>query len=261
MKSICTFILALLCFGTIAKAQDLKQFKKGTYIKGKDTINYRVLLPEEFDSTKTYPVLFFLHGSGERGADNEAQLINGAKVFLKPAFRKYISSIVIFPQCPKDSWWSNTQIISDSTGKRQFVFLKDGKPSKAMHALLALIGNYTKNDFVNKKQVYAGGLSMGGMGTYELLRRKPKLFAAAFAICGGDHVENVSRYKKIPLWIFHGAKDPVVDPKFSKDIADKLTRVGKEVKYTVYAAAEHNSWDSALAEPELFPWLYSHSKN
>ena len=261
LKSICTLILAILCFGTIANAQDLNQYTSETFIKGKDTMNYRVLLPENFDSTKTYPVLFFLHGSGERGNDNQAQLINGARVFLKRAYRKDFPSIVIFPQCPKDGWWSNTQIVADSTGKRQFIFQKGGKPSPAMHALLALVGKYTKKHFVNEKQIYVGGLSMGGMGTYELLRRKPKMFAAAFAICGGDDVENVSRYKKIPLWIFHGAKDTVVDPQFSKNIADKLTRVGKEVKYTVYAAAEHNSWDAALAEPELFPWLFSHIKN
>jgi len=245
----------------MAKAQDLSLFTKETFIKGKDTMNYRVLLPEHFDSTKNYPVLFFLHGSGERGNDNEAQLINGARVFLKPAFRKYFQSIVIFPQCPKDGWWSNTQIVSDSTGKRQFIFQKGGKPSPAMHTLLALIKKYTKNEFISKNQIYVGGLSMGGMGTFELLRRKPKMFAAAFAICGGDNVENVSHYKKIPLWIFHGAKDPVVNPQFSKNIADKLTRVGEEVKYTVYATAEHNSWDAALAEPELFPWLFSHIKN
>jgi predicted peptidase len=129
-----------------------------------------------------------------------------------------------------------------------------------MHALLGLVDNFLAKPYANKKQVYIGGLSMGGMGTYEMLRRKPRKFAAAFAICGGDNLANVNKYKKVPLWIFHGGKDDVVDPKFSKEIADQLKIIGKEVKYTHYPEANHNSWDAAFAEPTLLPWLFSHKK-
>lgn len=260
MKSICILLLSIFFLGTTTKSQDLKDYAKGTFIKGKDSMNYRILFPEHFDAAKTYPILFFLHGSGENGSDNAAQLKNGGTLFLRNDVRKNFPSIVVFPQCSSDSFWSNTQFENDSTGKTQIIFVKGGKPTKAMHALLKLVNSFIKKPYVNKSQVYVGGLSAGGMGTYELLRRKPEAFAAAFAICGGDHVDNVERYKNVPIWIFHGAKDPIVNPNYSKVIADKLKRVGREVKFTMYADAGHNSWDAAFAEPFLLPWLFSHKK-
>lgn len=239
-------------------AQDFKKFDKGSFIDGKDTISYRILFPEHFDPKLKYPVLFFLHGRGESGSDNEKQLTHGAKLFLRNDIRQKFPAIVIFPQCTEDSYWSNVNIVKDSAGKRNFNFIKGGKPTKAMHALLGMVDNILDKPYADKNQVYIGGLSMGGMGTYEMLRRKPKTFAAAIAICGGDNLANVNKYKKVPLWIFHGGKDDVVDPAFSTAIANQLKIVGKEVKFTLYPDDNHNSWNSAFGEAQLLPWLFSH---
>lgn len=255
-----TFSLILLFCGLNSMAQDLNQYEKGSFIKGKDSINYRVLLPENFDATKKYPILFFLHGSGERGSDNQSQLTHGAKLFLKEDVRKQFPAIVVFPQCSADSYWSNVNIVTDVKGKREFIFREKGQPTKAMHALLGMVDHFLQKTYVDKQRVYVAGLSMGGMGTYEILRRKPRTFAAAFAICGGDHIANVQKYKKIPLWIFHGEKDDVVPVVFSTRIADQLKVLGKPVKLTLYPEANHNSWDSAFAEPGLLPWLFSNHK-
>jgi predicted peptidase len=138
--------------------------------------------------------------------------------------------------------------------------VEGGEPTKAMHALMGMVKDFLKKPYVNKEQVYVGGLSMGGMGTYEILRRKRRTFAAAFAICGGDNTNNIKKYQKTPLWIFHGAKDDIVDPVFSIAIAERLKTVGADVKFTLYSKDNHNSWDSAFAEPELMPWLFSHKK-
>jgi len=242
------------------KAQDFKKYDKGSFIDGKDSISYRILFPENFDPKQKYPVLFFLHGSGERGNDNTKQLTHGGKLFLRNDIRKQYPAIVIFPQCPEDSFWANVEMSSDSTGKTVFNYQKSGKPTKAMKALLGMIDNILDKPYINHQQVYIGGLSMGGMGTFELLRRKPKTFAAAFSICGGDNIANADKYKKIPLWIFHGGKDDVVPPAGSTAIANQLKIIGKEVKFTLYPDANHNSWDSAFAEPQLLPWLFSHKK-
>jgi len=238
--------------------QDFKKFDKGNFIDGKDSISYRILFPENFDPQKKYPVLFFLHGSGERGSDNEKQLVNGGRLFLQEDIRRQFPAIVIFPQCKENSYWSNVNIVADSAGKRIFEFPKGGKPTQAMKALLGMVDNILDKPYVDPAQVYVGGLSMGGMGTYELLRRKRKTFAAAFAICGGDNVANVRKYKKVPLWIFHGGKDDIVPAVFSTTVANQLKIIGTEVKFTLYPDANHNSWDSAFAEPQLLPWLFGH---
>lgn len=260
MKNI--FLTIFLLFATIVlNAQDLKKYDRGSFIKGKDSIYYRILFPENFNPKQKYPILFVLHGRGESGNDNEKQLTHGAKLFLNEGIRRNFPAIIVFPQCPADSYWANVNISTNDKGKRNFSFIENGKPTKAMHALQGMVKDFLKKPFVNKEQVYVGGLSMGGMGTYELLRRKRNTFAAAFAICGGDNTNNIKKYKNIPLWIFHGGKDDIVDPAFSMAIAERLKVVGKEVKFTLYPNANHNSWDSAFAEPDLLPWLFGHQKD
>lgn len=258
-RNILTIAILLLISTISIKAQDLKKYDKGSYIKGKDSISYRILFPENFNPEKKYPILFFLHGKGETGNDNEKQLTNGGSLFLKDSFRKQFPSIVVFPQCADNSYWANVDIV-ESDGKRTFNFQKGGKPTKDMRALVGMVENFMEKPFVDRNQVYVGGLSMGGMGTFEILRRKPKLFAAAFAICGGDNVANVQKYKDVPLWIFHGEKDDVVPVNYSVIVSNQLKVLGKEGKLTLYPNAGHNSWDSAFAEPKLLPWLFSNTK-
>lgn len=241
-------------------AQSLDEYQYKQYVKGTDTLPYRILYPLNFNPANKYPVLFFLHGSGERGSNNTLQLTHGGNLFLKENLRKNFPAIIIFPQCPKDSYWSNVKITSNQ-GKRTFNFQKDEEPTKAMKLLLQLIKEVKSEKYVDDERLYAGGLSMGGMGTFELLRRKPRYFAAAFSICGGDNVANVKKYRKVPLWVFHGAKDDVVDPALSDLVVKELKRLGaKDVRQTIYPNANHNSWDPAFAEPELLPWLFSHEK-
>ena len=105
------------------------------------------------------------------------------------------------------------------------------------------------------------GLSMGGMGSFELLSRRPDIFAAAIPICGGGDPNSVSGYaKNTPLWVFHGAQDNVVNPLQSMEMVSALLKAGVYPKFTLYDFANHGSWDPAFAEPDLLPWLFSHKK-
>ena len=259
MKKLISFVITALFMLQFAAAQDKSMFSKENFISGTDTLLYRMLLPENFDPAKKYPVLLFLHGSGERGNDNEAQLMHGGKMFLRTDVRRDFPAIIIFPQCPKDDFWANVKF-GDGINADRFGFQKGGKPGKAMKLLIGLLADLKSKNYTAKDQFYVGGLSMGGMGTFELLRRKPKIFAAAFAICGGDHVENVKKYKNTPIWVFHGGKDTTVPLKKSEIVVNELKRLGGDVKFTIYPEAGHNSWDSAFAEPELLPWIFSHKK-
>lgn len=240
-------------------AQDLKQYEKHWYVSKGDTMPYRVLLPEGYDASKTYPLIYFLHGSGERGNDNEKQLVHGAKLFLKEEVRKNFPAIVVFPQCPEESYWSNV-IRRDTGGYREYNFIPGGKPTIAMSMAQKLLKDLLEKYPISKSQVYVGGLSMGGMGTFEIVRRNPKLFAAAFPICGGAAPATASKLKGVHWWVFHGAKDNVVVISHSEKMVEALKRVDAMVKFTVYPEANHNSWDAAFAEPELLPWLFSHKK-
>jgi predicted peptidase len=105
------------------------------------------------------------------------------------------------------------------------------------------------------------GLSMGGMGTYELLARQPQTFAAAVPICGGTNPALVPIYgPRVPLWIFHGAVDGVVDVVYSRRVVAALHQLGVKTRYTEYPDVGHGSWDPAFAEPELLEWLFSHRR-
>lgn len=248
-----------LAFPVLAQAQNNNLFDRGSFISKTDTLPYRILFPEKFDATKKYALIIVLHGAGERGNDNNAQLVYGPKLFLNDTIRKKYPAIVVYPQCPANSYWANVKIESGTT--RVFNFQEGGEPTRAMSALLGLVDQLLDKPYVNKKQVYVGGLSMGGMGTYEILRRKPNAFAAAFAICGGDNTNNAKKYaKKVPLWIFHGNKDSVVPFDHSQVMYDAINAAGGNPKFTIYAGVDHNSWDNAFAEPNLIPWLFSHSK-
>lgn len=258
------FILGMLglclAFPVFAQGQTQAAYEKGMYISKGDTLPYRILFPLNFNPSQKYPLVVVLHGSGERGRDNEAQLKYGADLFLRDSIRHQYRAIVVFPQCPQDSRWSNVKI-DTVDGKRVHNYQVGGAPTKAMTGLLGLVDEMLDKPYTDQNRVYVGGLSMGGMGTFELLRRKPKVFAAAFAICGGDNTANAKIYaKRVPMWIFHGAKDDVVPPEHSEAMVQALEDAGGNPKFTMYPNDGHNSWNDAFAEPAFLYWLFSHSK-
>lgn len=251
--------MMMTLIGFISKSQNQSLFQKKWMVQGGDTLPYRILFPLNYDSTKQYPVVFFLHGAGERGRDNEKQLVHGSKLFLKDDIRNNFPAIIIFPQCPRSDYWSNVMRMHDSIS-RTFHFLKDGPPNRSMIMLQELVSLILEIYPIRRDQVYVGGLSMGGMGTFELVRRMPGIFAAAFPICGGANPATADRMKKVNWWIFHGGKDDVVPPYHSEKMVAALKKIGEDVRFTLYPGANHNSWDSAFSEPELLPWLFSQKK-
>jgi predicted peptidase len=251
-----------LAFPVLLRAQVTSSFDRGSFINKGDTLPYRIMFPIHFDPAKKYPILFVLHGAGERGNNNESELKYGTELFLKDTIRQKYAAFVVYPQCPTDGYWSNVKFEDDSaTKKTKFVFQKDAPPTKAMIDLMGLVEQFLDKPYVDKHRVYVGGLSMGGMGTFEIIGRKPNTFAAAFAICGGDNSLNAKKYaKKVPMWIFHGQKDGTVPYEHSEIMVAAIKAAGGDPKYTLYPNDDHNSWNDAFAEPMLIPWLFSHTK-
>ncbi len=257
-----TFTLLLSLVMTNLPAQFQQAYEKKEFISGGDTLRYRILYPLNYDAHKKYPLVLFLHGAGERGNDNEAQLKHGGKLFADSTMRQQFPAIVVFPQCPQEGWWARiTRDPNNKDSLGSFRFVSDQPIGKSLELVNQLLDNLAASGSVNTKKIYLAGLSMGGMGTFELLWRKPNFFAAAIPICGGGDPQKVTIYaRKFPIWIFHGASDPTVPVSNSRLMNNALKAAGAKVKYTEYPGVGHNSWDNAFAEASLLPWLFSQKK-
>lgn len=251
---------AILMTKSPAEAQN-ELYQARLFMHEADTMPYRMLLPAGFDRQKKYPLIVFLHGSGERGNDNQAQLVHGASLFTRPDIKAQYPALVIFPQCALDDYWANMVDSVDSDSSRQFTFYPEREAGKGLQMVMQLITQLASEKWVDQSRIYIGGLSMGGMGTFELLYRMPDTFAAAFPMCGGGDPEATQNYaNKVPLWIFHGQDDPVVNPEYSIAMAKAIKAHGGTVKLSLYPGVGHDVWTPAFQEAELLPWLFSHHK-
>jgi predicted peptidase len=257
LKNICSVFILSILLTQIANAQDFSAYQKKWFIRGTDTLPYRILLPENYKPSARYPLILVLHGSGERGNDNEKQLIHGGDLFIRKGIRDSFPAIVVFPQCPERKSWANFHSHTDAAGNRVFDVDKEDSTTLPMQLLEKLVVQLQKDYRINNKMIYVGGLSMGGMGTFDLVRRRPSWFAAAFPICGAGDPSAANQMRKVSWWIFHGAKDNTVPPTHSIQMADALKKAGADAKLTIYPEAGHNSWDNAFAEKDLLPWLFS----
>jgi predicted peptidase len=255
MKYLFSLAMMVVCLSGLA--QDLELFQRKTFVStdGKKLL-YRILYPENYDSTKKYPLVLFLHGAGERGNDNEKQLTHGAKLFVTDENRKKFPAIVIFPQCAEESYWSTVKIDRTKT-PIHFDFDYSRPASSDLSLTIALVKSLLKKKLIDKKRVYVMGLSMGGMGTFEIVFREPKLFAAAVPICGGGDVKHYDkRIKKTSFHVFHGEQDAVVNVNQSREMVEKIKQQGGKVVYKEYPNVNHNSWDNAFAEPDFLSWVF-----
>lgn len=202
-------------------------------------VNYRYLLalPDGYkaDESKKWPLIVFLHGSGERGTDLELLKKHGPPKLI--AAGQGIDAVVASLQCLPGQIWNP-------------------------HGVKAVTDHLIKTLRVDADRVYLTGLSMGGFGTWDTALEYPATFAAIVPICGGAGVRFVmaERIKHLPVWIFHGAKDPVVEPAYSQKMFDVLTKLGGHVKLTMYPDARHDSWSAAYDDPELWKWLLAQKR-
>ena len=244
-----------------AACQDTAQFEKKMFIQGSDTLLYRVLYPLGFQAKKKYPLLLFLHGSGERGNDNAAQLKWGGSLFADSVNRMAYPAIVVFPQCPQQSSWAAMTHTKPTDSLGGFGFPDSLHATVPMTLLVKLMQSFVENGAADSRRIYVGGLSMGGFGCFEILWRMPHFFAAAMPICGGGNPAKVVLYaKNFPIWVFHGDRDPAVPVSNSRLMVGALRTAGARVKYSEYPGVGHDSWKNAFAEPDLLSWLFSQKR-
>lgn len=244
--SLCT--IALVSCTAVKKTSTsqhpLKPEKFRWQVSRTGEIQYLLYLPKDYapGSQQRWPLMLFLHGAGERGANVWNAAIHGPPSLVKQG--KEFPFILVAPLCPAGQQWSNDP-------------------------LLSLLDHLTARLAVDTNRIYLTGLSMGGYGTWSLALAHPEKFAAIAPICGGGKLIDVllagrdksAALKSLAVWAFHGAKDPVVPLDESERMVAALKRVGaEEVRLTVYPEAQHNSWTETYKNPELYEWFLRHTR-
>jgi predicted peptidase len=255
-RSIAFILAILICFAVRpAFSQSSSRFSVNKYVNDKgDTLYYRQLFPDA-DTMRRYPLVVFLHGAGERGNDNEAQLKWGVMNFATDQNMILHPAFVIAPQCPEKTSWSNFS----RGGKIEDARLQP-TPAKPMELVIGLIHQLIKTQRIDTNRIYITGLSMGGFGTYDAIERYPDLFAAAVPVCGGGDVTRAASIAHLPIWIFQGAEDPAVNPAYALFMFEALTKAGAHPAFTQYPEVGHFSWLGAYSDPLMMEWLFRQHK-
>lgn len=256
MKRI-TLLIAILFSASTLWGEESYQRGKFTSPATSDTLLYRYLTPENIKKGKKYPLVIFLHGSGERGNDNQAQLLHGGEMFLNPVYREKYPAYVIFPQCPEG--------VPGAYIKPLETLKPDGMPENPpiapiMQTLKELIDSYIALPSVDSRKVYIIGLSMGGMATFDMVCRFPDTFAAAIPICGSVNPKRLVSAKNVSFRLFHGDADKAVTTEGSREAYKALRAMGADVEYIEFAGCTHNSWNPAFNYPDFMEWLFKQKK-
>ncbi len=227
---------------------------------------YEIYVPSNYDASKKYPVVFALHGSGQRSQSLDMVLkrYQMATVWAKDSEAGVNECIVLAPQCASkddsDNW---TTLMTYRDGSHDNAFDMTDFSIAAYNLLEKTIGEYS----VDTDRIYMTGLSAGGFATYSIAVEHPETFAALVPVCGGLRPEDASKLEGIPMWIFHAADDPTVNPdEYLYPTLKALDDAGVEYKSTIYPAGEvfstsaHFSWDPAYANKEMRDWVFAQSK-
>lgn len=245
---VCIFLM--MCKPKQGIAQE-SRFSYARYSDGQgDTLNYRILFPD-YDTVKKYPLVIFLHGSGERGDDNKAQLKWGVLNFATDRMMIEHPAIIVAPQCPSHEKWANFSGYPEGDTLHLLPH-----PTMPMKLVIGLIHQLIKQAPVDSKRIYITGLSMGGFGTYDAIERYPDLFAAAIPVAGGGDPSKANMIAHLPIWDFHGAEDAAVNPKYSREMMQAILKAGGHPGYTVYPDVGHFSWLGAYSDPIVLNWLF-----
>jgi predicted peptidase len=196
-------------------------------------LDYLLYLPRDYEKQESWPLLLFLHGSGERGNDLELVKVHGPPKLI--AAGKDFPFIVVSPQCRNNQWWEPIELV-------------------------ALLDEIERNYKVDADRICVTGLSMGGFGTWRLAAYAPHRLAAIAPICGGGEIYWAKEFAQLPTWAFHGAKDEGVPPERSTAMIDELIKEGGKPKLTIYPDATHDSWTETYNNPDLYSWLLAQKR-
>jgi predicted peptidase len=229
---------------------NLNGFVARYYREAQDTIPYRLFIPKNYDKSKTYPLVLWLHGANSSGSDNVRQITGdstvAARFWTKPESQSKYPAFVFAPQCPTSMHCWDSSNTKEPGGPLLFV--------------LKILDTLKKEFSIDSRRIYVAGQSMGGYGTWDLVTKRPDLFAAAVPLCGGGSTALAPNAAKVAIWAFHGAVDETVSVNESRNMITAIRKAGGSPKYTEYRDVDHDVWNSAFLEPDLLDWVFAQRK-
>lgn len=187
-----------------------------------------VQLPTGYYHRQSWPLVVFLHGSGERG--NDASILRKQELF-----RQRLPAIVVAPQCvPSNSW----------------------EPDTVINFIRHMISQYR----ADARRIYLVGYSMGGYGTWATAAAQPEMFAAIVPIAGGGHVEQAKSLAAIPIWAFHGENDKVVPVDQTQQMIEAIRSARGQPKETILSEEGHGICKKVCERADLWQWLLAQQR-
>jgi predicted peptidase len=250
--ALCLFSLPSLSLGQASAFLFGKQTAKDGLV-----LPYRLFIPKNYNPQKSYPLVFALHGAGERGTDDTLQLTTHrlATLWALDSNQAKHPSFILAPQCPPfPAVWVNTPFGGGSYDQSKVPF------APPLRAALEILDSMLIKYSIDTNRIYVAGLSMGGYATWDILMRFPKRFAAAIPICGGADTSKAPSIKHLPIWAFHGDSDKTVPVASTRQMIAALKKAGGTPLYTEYPKVDHGSWGPALREPQLADWLFAQAR-
>ena len=217
-------------------------------------LRYRILSPATLEAGRRYPLVLFLHGAGERGEDNAMQLVWGVWPIISYMKQKGIEGFVIAPQCPAGKQWVDTpwSLLAHKMPE---------KPSEPMALAMELLDNAINELPIDSGRVRVTGISMGGYGTWDIVQRRPDVFAAAMPVCGGGDSSLAWKIRSVPIWTFHGDKDGAVPVARSRQMVSALWQCNGNVRYREYPGVGHGCWIPTYNDNQVLDWFFSQAKD
>jgi len=208
---------------------------------------YRLFVPDAAVRRQPLPLVVWLHGASGLGTDNLRQITEGgneigSRLWVRPDIQAKFPSFVVAPQMPLTQNWGAPA---------------SEKLTSYGQLAVDLIDALAREFPIDRQRIYVVGQSMGGIGVWDLISKRPELFAAAVPVCAIANAQRVAAASSVKVWVFHGAKDVGMPVTSAREVVAAFQAAGGAIKYTEYADAGHDVWTRAFAEPDLPAWLFA----
>ena len=212
---------------------------------------YRLFVPKASSQEQKLPLIVWLHGASGVGTDNNSQISAGwneigSRLWARPDIQDKHPAFVVAPQAPPDELWGQPS---------------SNKLTTFGQMVIDLVDSLARELPIDRERVYLIGQSRGGIGVWDLVAKRPDVFAAAVPVCAVGNPTKIAAARNVSIWVFHGFKDVGMPVANARDMVAALKGAGATVRYTEYSDLSHDIWTRVFAEPELPEWLFAQRRS